>query len=112
MKKDESFYDYVLNDLFHDIPGITSKSMFSGWGFYKDRVFFALIANGELYFKVDDENQADYEKHGSYPFTYSKKDKKEIMLSYWLLPAEIMDDKERLYDYIESSVNASKRSKK
>lgn len=30
------FHDYVINDLLSEIPGITSRKMFGGYGIYKD----------------------------------------------------------------------------
>lgn len=111
MKKDNSFHEYVMYDLFSDFPGITSRTMFGGWGIYKDDIIFALITGGELYFKVDKSNQDDYEKYGSHPFEYTRK-KRQISLSYWLLPEKIMEDKEKLFEWIQTSVDISKHSKK
>jgi len=110
MKKDSSFHDFVINDLFAEIPGIASRHMFGGWGIYKDDIFFAIISGGELYFKVDDENRMDYETLGSHPFVYSR-DGKQISMSYWLIPEEIMEDQEKLAEWIDKSVEAGRRSK-
>lgn len=110
MKKDNSFHEFVVNDLFAEISGITSRSMFGGWGIYKEGTFFAIISDGELYFKVDDVNRADYENADSPPFVYNGKNK-PITLSYWLLPEEIMEDEEKLREWVDASVEASKRSK-
>lgn len=112
MAKDDSFHEYVMNELFVDIYGVTSKHMFGGWGFYKDGIFFALIADGQLYFKVDQINQPDYEKHGSKPFIYTGHKGKSVTMSYWELPADVMDDKVVLEKYVEKSVAAASNSKK
>ena len=110
MKKDKSFYEFVVNDLFAEISGITSVSMFGGLGIYKEGIFFALIFDGELYFKADDINRANYENAGSHPFVYQGKNK-PITLSYWLLPEEIMEDETQLREWVDAAVEASKRSK-
>jgi len=110
MPKDQSFHDYVARDLLADISGITSRAMFGGWGIYKNGVFFALIADGELYFKVDEQNQADFEKLKSHPFVYMGA-KKPMTMAYWLLPEEIMEDKTKLQQWVENSVSATMRSK-
>lgn len=112
MTKDNSFHEYVMNEVFAGIDGITSKPMFGGWGIYQDGVFFALISKGELYSKVDENNQADYEKLGSKPFVYTGHKGKDVTMSYWLLPEEIMENREELEKWIEKSVEASKESKK
>ena len=108
---DKSFYEYVMDEIFHEIPGISSRAMFGGWGFYKEGVFFALIADNELYFKVDEDNKKDYEDLGSEPFIY--KSKKGLMtMSYWVLPEEIRDDRGKLEEWIGKSVMAGIKSKK
>lgn len=108
---DDSFSEYILLDIFGDIPGITSKQMFGGRGFYKDGVFFAVVYLEQLYFKVDAQNKADFENIESEQFFYTREGK-EIKLSFWSLPEHILEDEDRLFDYVESAVEAGKRSKK
>ncbi|MEK7649582.1 MAG: TfoX/Sxy family protein [Patescibacteria group bacterium] len=111
MARDKGFHDYVMHEVFMGIAGVTSRGMFGGWGIYKDGFFFALIADGRLYFKVDDSNRADYERAGSEPFRYSSKDKKAITMSYWELPAVVMDDKEELERWIEKSLRVARSAR-
>ncbi len=68
MKRDQSFHDYVVQDLLEKESGITSRAMFGGWGIYKNGLIFAINSDGELYFKVGDSNRADFEKVGSHPY--------------------------------------------
>jgi len=110
MKNDE-FAEYVLGDVLGDIPGVTSRKMFGGWGIYKDGTFFALIADGGLYFKVDDSTRKNYEALGSKPFVYDSRGKK-VTMSYWLLPEEIIEDKDVLFEWVEKSVAAGRNNKK
>jgi len=77
--------------------------MFGGWGIYKRGKIFAIVADGELYFKVGDSNRAEYETHGSHPFIYESKGK-PMTMSYWLLPEEIMESREDLAEWIERSL--------
>lgn len=112
MPKDDSFHKYVMDEVFQEIEGITSRPMFGGFGIYKDGVFFALIADGQLYFKVDESNQADYERYSSKPFVYTGHKNRDVTMSYWELPVEIMEDRDELVKWIEKSVSARKSSKK
>ena len=112
MPRDNSFHEYIMNEVFQDIEGVTSKPMFGGWGIYRDGVFFALIADGELYFKVDDSNKAEYNKYDSKPFVYTGHKGKDVTMSYWLLPEGIMEDKNELVKWVGKSVEVSKKSKK
>ncbi|CAN5134547.1 hypothetical protein BH09PAT2_BH09PAT2_10610 [soil metagenome] len=110
--KDNSFVDYILQDVLSHIPGISSRAMFGGHGIYKDGVIFGLIANDVLYFKVGESNISDYEKAGSQPFTYSKKDGKATAMSYWGLPESVFEKKEELNEWVQKAVHASIESKK
>ena len=112
MKKDTSFYDYVMQDVLGNVSGVTSRAMFGGWGLYKDSVIFAIIVEDELFFKVDDGNRADFEKYGSRPFTYEGKNGKHVTMSYWLLPEEVLENTNELHTWLEQAVMASKRGKK
>ena len=80
-------------------------------GEYKDGIFFSLIADGALYFKVDESNKKDYEDLGSEPFVYTAKGK-SMTMSYWNLPEEIMNDREKLIEWIDKSVAVAINSKK
>lgn len=99
-----SFHDYVVRDLLAGLPGITSKRMFGGWGLYKAGVIFGIIVNGELYFKVDESNQKEYEVLGSRPFVYTKKAGKPVSMSYWFVPGAVLENRPKLYAWVEQSV--------
>lgn len=112
MVHDNSFHEYIMGEVFPRIDGITSRPMFGGFGIYRDGIFFALIADGELYFKVGESNRADYEKYGSKPFIYTGHKGKDVTMSYWLLPEEILENKDELVKWVEKSVEVAKNSKK
>jgi DNA transformation protein len=110
--KDTQFHDYVLLDVLSGISGITSRSMFGGYGIYKDGIIFGLIADDILYFKVDAMNKEQYQHFGSKPFTYEKGNHKQAVMSYWEVPEEIMNDREQVQQWVYSAVEASKRTKR
>ena len=109
-KKDRSFHDYVVSDLLGDIDGVTSRAMFGGWGIYKDGLIFGIIFDGELYFKADETTRPNFEKLDSHPFVYKQGEQKSTM-SYWLLPAEVQEDREMLIEFVNESVAVSRRAK-
>ena len=113
-KASREFLQYVLNDLLAGIEGITARPMFGGYNLYKDGVIFALIIRGnKLYFKADKQNRGDFEKFGSKQFIYQYPNSDmKIAMSYWELPADIMEDKEAIREWVEKSYRASLRSEK
>ena len=110
--KEKSFHDYIVYDLLEGTRGITSRAMFGGWALYKDGIIFGIIVDGELYFKVDGTNRSDFERVESRPFVYAKSDGKPIEMSYWLVPEEMMEEREKLYDLVEKSTAISRKQKK
>ena len=106
------FHDYVVHDLMSHVDSIQSRAMFGGWGLYKNNVVFGIIADDQLYFKVDVTNRKDYERSGSLPFSYEAAGRKKVMVSYWEVPADVMEDREKIEQWIERSCNASRRSKR
>ncbi len=98
--RDQSFHDYVVYDVLGGVPGITSKAMFGGWGVYKDGMIVAIIVESELYAKVNVTTKPEFERLGSHPFTYVKKDGKQVTMSYWLVPEELLENREKLFDLI------------
>ena len=67
MAASEEYLAYVVEQL-EGAGSILPKRMFGGFGLYADGIFFAIIGNDTLYFKVDDSNRKDYESAGMEPF--------------------------------------------
>jgi DNA transformation protein len=104
MKQNNDFYTFVLHDVFGSIDGVTSKRMFGGFGFYFHGKIFAIIANGELFFKVNDVIRPLFEVHeDSHPFQYSTKDRKQVTMKYWSLPLAIMEKPSEIRAWVERS---------
>ena len=108
---DNGFVEYVLECL-APLGGMRAKKMFGGYGIYKKDTIFGLIADDILYFKIDDSNRADYEAFGSKPFTYEGKNNKQVSMSYWQLPIDILEKHEQLELWVNKALKASLASKK
>ena len=107
-----SFRDFVLDQLSRAARGIRARSMFGGVGIYAGELFFALIADDTLYFKVDDSNRPDFEARGMGPFLPfgDERDK----MQYYEVPADLLDDTDALRPWVVRAiaVAAKKKSKK
>ena len=105
MTKSNEYLNYIL-DLLTPLGDVTARSMFGGYGIYNNKVIFAIIGDDTLYFKVTDENIGDYEDVGSSPFTYTKKGK-DMQMSYWIVPEDVLEDQDMLLDWAEKAYIAS-----
>src|ERR1700704_5199127 len=107
-----SFRTFVVEQLSRVLPQVRARSMFGGVGIYAGNVFFALIADDTLYFKVDDSNRADFESRGMSPFRpYG--DEGESM-QYYEVPHDFLEDAEALRPWAERAraVAAAKKGKR
>jgi DNA transformation protein and related proteins len=105
-----SFRTFVLEQLGRSVPGIRGKSMFGGVGIYARDVFFALIADDTLYFKVDESNRPEFEARGMEPFRpYGEHG--EVM-GYYRVPEDLLDDAELLGQWAEQAIVVARRAKR
>ena len=63
MTADREFVGYVVESL-RPLGPVGARRMFGGHGIFMDGLMFGLIADGQLYLKVDDLNRAAYEAEG------------------------------------------------
>lgn len=105
------FNEYVVKDLLADVEGIFSRAMFGGYGLYKDGIIFGIIADDELYLKVDTTNKKRFEEFGSHPFEYEGKDYKKVAMSYWVVPEDVLENRELVQELVFQSaeINAVKK---
>ena len=106
----KAYKDYICNDILGHISGIHSRAMFGGYGIYREGLIFAIIVTNQLYFKVDDTNKGDYEQLESQPFTYHGKGK-PIQMSYWEVPESVMEDPEKVEEWMTVSLAISEKKK-
>ncbi|MEZ5453636.1 MAG: TfoX/Sxy family protein [Thiothrix sp.] len=110
MPKQSEYVTYLL-ELLAPLGQVSARSMFGGHGIYRDDVMFGLVADETLYFKVTTDNQAAYEQAGSQPFSYSKKDGKVAVMSYWTVPADLLEDQDQLLEWAREAYNIALKSK-
>ena len=99
-------------DLLQPLGPVVARAMFGGHGFYLDSTMFALVADDELYLKVDDETEGRFEAEGLPRFVYEKKGGGSMSMSYRKAPAAALDDGELLVTWARLGVDASRRAAK
>lgn len=104
--------EYVVHDLLSEVPGMSYRAMFGGFGIYKDGLIVACIMDDELYLKVDEGNRADFEATDSRPFVYVSPKGKEMPMGYWSVPAEVMEDGSRLAAWVMKAFEVSRRAQR
>ena len=109
MSVSPSFRSFVLEQLERATPAIRARSMFGGVGIYAAELFFALLDDDTLYFKVDDATRPQFESRGMAPFRPYGEDG-EVM-GYYEVPADVLEDPEALGAWVEAAIAVARRAK-
>ncbi|MSR06751.1 MAG: TfoX family protein [Gemmatimonadetes bacterium] len=102
MTVNETFRTFVLEQLGRVAHQIRSRAMFGGVGIYSEELFFALMDDDSLYFKVDDSTRPDFEARGLKPFQPFGEGG-EVMQYYQVAP-ETLEDLEELRTWVDKAV--------
>lgn len=106
----QEYLDYVLEQL-EPLGAVRAKKMFGGIGLYYDGdVFFALIENDVLRFKVDDSNRGDYTALGMGPFKPYKD--KSTLMQYYEVPVDVLEEAETLAAWGRKAVAVALRARR
>ena len=104
-----SFKTIILEQLGRTVRDIRARNMFGGVGIYGGELFFALIDNDTLYFKVDESNRPDFEARGMGPFQpYGPEGE---TMGYYRVPEDLLEDPEVLGQWAEKAINVARRAK-
>lgn len=100
-----------LHEVFALFGPVRARRMFGGYGIYHDGLMFALVADNELYLKVDEVSRSSFIELGLSPFEYLKNGK-PIKMSYYLAPDEIFEDAEVACEWASLAYAAALRGRK
>jgi DNA transformation protein len=108
MSVTESFRTFALEQLQRCTSGVRARSMFGGVGVYAGELFFALMADDTLYFKVDDTTRPSFVARGLQAFQpYGEGG--EVM-QYYEVPADLLEDVEELRRWVEAAIEVARRA--
>ena len=108
MPVSQEYLDYVADQLVGLGP-IKTKRMFGGAGLYLDGIFFGLVADDVLYFKVDGTNKPDYSAAGSGPFKPFGNASYEM--GYYEVPGDVLEDPELMKEWAMKALSVAKMKK-
>lgn len=101
----------LITESLQAVGDVQAKRMFGGYGLFLDGLMFGLVADDVLYFKIDDNNRADFDAAGLPPFTYQRQGK-FIQLSYRQAPPEVLEESEVAAAWASKALAAAIRSRK
>lgn len=97
-------------DLMGRFGAVRARAMFGGHGLYRDDVMFALLADGGLYLKVDEQSRAIFAGRNLRAFSFTAKGR-TVQLSYHEAPPEALEDAGEMADWCRLAWRAALRAK-
>lgn len=101
MTVSDDFQRYVLDQLV-ELGGVQPRRMFGGIGLYHDTLFFALIDDDVLYFKVGTTNREAYVARGMKPFCPFP-EQPTYEMGYYEVPADVLEEPAELAAWARKS---------
>ncbi len=110
MSRRSEFVEFVIDQMaFIGRPRV--RSMFGGYGIYRDDRIFAIIVDERLYFKADPVTRAEFEAKGLRPFTYVARGK-SVTMQYFEAPPEVFEEPDAMRDWSQKAYGAAIRAVK
>lgn len=104
----KGYRDFILEQLERVCP-VTARSMFGGVGLYAQGLFFALIAEDRLYFKVDDSTRPEFERLGMEPF---RPFGEAHAMGYYEVPIDVLEDAVQLEPWMRTAIDVAAKAKR
>ncbi|MBA3051436.1 TfoX/Sxy family protein [Brevundimonas sp.] len=108
MAYDPDFGEWV-REHFAGLGPMRIKPMFGAAAVYADDLIWALLDDGVVWLKVDEENEPALRAAGSRQFTYPTKDGQVMGMAYWSLPETAADDPDEALGWARASIAAAVR---
>ena len=102
----------AIEEMFEAVSPISIRRMFGGKGIYRDGVIFALELRDEILLKADSETAPLFSAAGASQWTYEGKKGKPVLMPYWSVPDEALDDPDEMAKWVRLACEAGFRTAK
>jgi DNA transformation protein and related proteins len=86
------------------------RRLFGGAGIYAGGTMFALVHEGVIYLKADEQNAPAFDEEQLGSFTYSRRGERASLTSYRRMPDRLYDDPDELSAWAKAALAAAGRS--
>lgn len=96
-------------ELLSPLGAVRVRRMFGGQGLYVDGLFMALIDDGQLFLKSDDENRGRFDAAGCAHFSFPK-DGEQVVTSYRRPPEDALESPALMQPWARLAMEAALRA--
>jgi DNA transformation protein and related proteins len=97
-----------VEDQIGRVAPVRSRPMFGGLGLYSEDLFFGVVDDDLVYFKVDDATRPRYVERRMRPFDPMG----SPMNGYWQVPAAVIEDADELASWVGDALDVAQRAAK
>src|SRR6266851_9444855 len=108
MVASDSFAEF-LRDQLAPLGRVTMRRMFGKTGVFCDGLMLGMVTDDTLYFRVDDDNRAEFKEAESFPPLNYEKKGRTIDLSFWRAPERLLDEQDELVAWARAALAAARR---
>jgi len=109
MSVDQGLLAWV-EECLEPIGRVTMRPMMGGATLYLDGTVFAIIADGDLWFKADRTSDAAWDAAGAERFTYEMGEGRTGSMNYRRAPADVHDDPDAMRQWAGLALQAGLRA--
>jgi DNA transformation protein len=102
----------AIEEMFESLGTISIRRMFGGKGIYHQGVIFALELYDEIMLKADAETAPLFVEAGARQWSYEGKSGKPVLMPYWTIPDEALDDPDIMARWSRLALEAGLRTAK
>jgi DNA transformation protein len=95
-----------VEDQIGRVAPVRSRRMFGGIGLYSADLFFGIVDDDVVYFKVDDATRPRYAKLRMKPFDPMG----SPMNGYWQVPPDVIEDADELASWVREALEVAERA--
>lgn len=102
----------AIEEMFEGLGAVTIRRMFGGKGIYHRGLIIAIDLRDEIMLKADAISAQEFHAAGARQWSYEGKKGKPVLMPYWSLPDEALDDPDILAKWARLAFEAAMRSQK
>ena len=108
MVASDGFAEFLREQL-APLGRISMRRMFGKTGVFCDGFMLGMVRDNTLYFRVDDDNRAEFKEAESFPPLNYEKKGDTIDLAFWRAPERLFDEPDELVTWARSALAAAQR---
>jgi DNA transformation protein len=102
--------DVAIEELFEGLGTVSIRRMFGGKGIYHRGLIIAVYLHDELMLKADAQSGPDFAAAGARQWSYEGKKGKPVLMPYWTVPEEALDDPDAMVKWARLAYEAALRA--